>query len=255
MIECRGITQVYSQDFWQKKRRRVLSGLSFSLRRGETYALCGMSGAGKSTVGRVLLGLLPVEEGDILYDGCFLRDILRSSEKRKAFRCQNQILFQNPQAALYGDFPARRLLEEPYRVHGARLGAVDWNQILASLRRVSLDEEILDRYPAQLSGGQLQRLFLARILLLRPSFLVLDEPTAMLDPTAQEEVMRLLKELQQAEGLTYLFISHHLGLVRYLADMVGVLKDGAIIEEGPAREILSHPQTPFVQNFVRQFSQ
>ena len=254
MIECHNVTQEYSRGFWQKKRRRVLSGLSLSLRRGETYALCGMSGAGKSTVGRVLLGLLPVTEGDILYDGRLLWDMLRSPVERKAFRCQNQILFQNPQAALYGDFPVRRLLEEPYRVHASRLGAIDWDRILASLRRVRLDEEILDRYPAQLSGGQLQRLFLARILLLRPAFLVLDEPTAMLDPTAQEDVMRLLKELQQAEGLTYLFISHHLGLVRYLADTVGVLREGAIIEEGPAKELLAHPRTPFVQDFVRQFS-
>lgn len=254
MIECRSVTQEYSRGFWQKKRRRVLSNLSFSLRRGETYALCGMSGAGKSTVGRVMLGLLPVTAGDVLYEGRFLREMLRSPEERKAFRCANQILFQNPQAALYGDFPVRRLLEEPYRVHAARLGAIDWDQILTFLRRVRLDEEILDRYSAQLSGGQLQRLFLARILLLRPSFLVLDEPTAMLDPTAQEEVIRLLKDLQQAQGLTYLFISHHLGLVRYLADTVGVLKDGAIIEEGPADDILTHPKTPFVQDFVRQFS-
>ncbi|MGP1584911.1 MAG: ABC transporter ATP-binding protein [Schwartzia sp. (in: firmicutes)] len=254
MIECHHVTQEYSRGFWQKKRHRVLSDLSFSLRRGETYALCGMSGAGKSTVGRVLLGLLPVTSGDVLYDGRSLREMLRSPAERKAFRCENQMLFQNPQAALYGDFPVRRLLEEPYRIHAARLGAVDWDHILASLRRVRLDEEILDRYPAQLSGGQLQRLFLARILLLQPSFLVLDEPTAMLDPTAQEDVMRLLKELQQTEGLTYLFISHHLGLVRYLADTVGVLKDGGIIEEGSAKDILAHPKTPFVRDFVRQFS-
>ena len=255
MIECRNIVKEYRRGFWQRKAERVLSGISLSLHDGETYAVCGLSGSGKSTLGRVLLGLIPATGGEIFYDGKELQEILRVPSERKEFRRRHQILFQDPQGSLYPDFPIRRLMKEPYRVHRSDLGAPDWIRIDECLRRVGLDGEILDRYPAQLSGGQIQRVCLARLLLLRPSFLVLDEPTAMLDPTAQEEILRLLKELQKAEGLTYFFVSHDLDLVRYMADTVGILHEGVIIEEGPAKEILSQPRTSFVQKFVRQFSQ
>ena len=180
---------------------------------------------------------------------------MRVPSERKEFRRRHQILFQDPQGSLYPDFPIRRLMEEPYRVHRSDLGAPDWTRIDECLRRVGRDGEILDRYPAQLSGGQLQRVCLARLLLLRPSFLVLDEPTAMLDPTAQEEILRLLKELQREEGLTYFFVSHDLDLVRYMADTVGILHEGVIIEEGAAKTVLSHPRTAFTQKLVQQFSQ
>ena len=255
MIECRDIVKEYRRGFWQKKADRVLSGISLSLHDGETYAVCGLSGSGKSTLGRVLLGLLQATSGEIFYDGKALREILRVPSDRKAFRRRHQILFQDPQGSLFPDFSIRRLMEEPYRVHRSDLGAPDWTWIDECLRRVRLDGEILDRYPAQLSGGQLQRVCLARLLLLRPSFLVLDEPTAMLDPTAQEEILRLLKELQKAERLTYFFVSHDLDLVRYMADIVGMLHEGVIVEEGPAKELLANPRTPFAQEFVRQFSQ
>ncbi|MFC2337527.1 MAG: ABC transporter ATP-binding protein [Negativicutes bacterium] len=255
MIECRNIVKEYWRGFWQRKAERVLSGISLSLHDGETYAVCGLSGSGKSTLGRVLLGLIPATGGEIFYDGKELQEILRVPSERKEFRRRHQILFQDPQGSLYPDFPIRRLMEEPYRVHRSDLGAPDWTRIDECLRRVGLDGEILDRYPAQLSGGQLQRVCLARLLLLRPSFLVLDEPTAMLDPTAQEEILRLLKELQRAEGLTYFFVSHDLDLVRYMADTVGILHEGVIIEEGAAKTVLSHPRTAFTQELVQQFSQ
>lgn len=255
MIECRNIVKEYRRGFWQRKAERVLSGISLSLHDGETYAVCGLSGSGKSTLGRVLLGLIPATGGEIFYDGKELQEILRVPSERKEFRRRHQILFQDPQGSLYPDFPIRRLMEEPYRVHRSDLGAPDWTRIDECLRRVGLDGEILDRYPAQLSGGQLQRVCLARLLLLRPSFLVLDEPTAMLDPTAQEEILRLLKELQKAEGLTYFFVSHDLDLVRYMADTVGILHKGVIIEEGAAKTVLSHPRTAFTQKLVQQFSQ
>lgn len=255
MIECRNIVKEYRRGFWQRKAERVLSGISLSLRDGETYAVCGLSGSGKSTLGRVLLGLIPATGGEIFYGGKALREILRVPAERKAFRRRHQILFQDPQGSLYPDFSIRRLMEEPYRVHRDDLGAPDWTWIDECLRRVRLNREILDRYPAQLSGGQLQRVCLARLLILRPSFLVLDEPTAMLDPTAQEEILRLLKELQRAEGLTYFFVSHDLDLVRYMADTVGILHEGVIIEEGAAKTVLSHPRTAFTQKLVQQFFQ
>ena len=255
MIECRNIVKEYRRGFWQRKAERVLSGISLSLREGKTYAVCGLSGSGKSTLGRVLLGLIPATGGEIFYGGKALREILRVPAERKAFRRRHQILFQDPQGSLYPDFSIRRLMEEPYRIYRGDLGAPDWTWIDECLRRIRLDREILDRYPAQLSGGQLQRVCLARLLILRPSFLVLDEPTAMLDPTAQEEILRLLKELQRAEGLTYFFVTHDLDLVRYMADTVGILHEGVIIEEGAAKTVLSHPRTAFTQKLVQQFSQ
>lgn len=255
MIECQEVVKEYSRGLWRKKRKRVLDGVSLTIRPGETYALCGMSGSGKSTLGRVMLGLIPATGGHVCYDGKELSTILRSREEAKMFRCRNQILFQNPQAALYPDFTIRRLLEEPYHIHAASLGALDWDWIYECLRRVRLDGEILDRYPAQLSGGQLQRVSLARLLFLRPSFIVLDEPTTMLDPTAQEEIILLLKELQRTEHLTYLYISHQLDIVRYMADTVGVLHEGKIVAQGTVADILNHPRHPFVQAFVKEFDQ
>ena len=248
MVSVANIKKTYNNKI-------VIEDLSLSVKAGDLAVIVGPSGCGKSTLGRVLLGLIPATGGEISYGGKALREILRDPAARKAFRRRHQILFQDPQGSLYPDFSIRRLMEEPYRIYRGDLGAPDWTWIDECLRRVRLDGEILDRYPAQLSGGQLQRVCLARLLILRPSFLVLDEPSAMLDPTAQEEILRLLKELQRAEGLTYFFVSHDLDLVRYMADTVGILHEGVIIEEGAAKTVLSHPRTAFTQKLVRQFSQ
>ena len=163
------------------------------------------------------------------------------------------MIFQNPQASLYENFPIRRLLEEPYRIHAAAMGAPDWAWIKACLEKVSLASDILDRYPAELSGGQLQRLSIARVLTMQPSFVVLDEPTAMLDPTVQVQIMRLLKDLQREEHLTYLFISHDLDLVRFLADDVGIMCRGRMVEQGRADEVLSAPREEFTREFIAAF--
>ena len=182
-----------------------------------------------------------------------LADRLRTRAAEQEFRRHNQMIFQNPQASLYENFPIRRLLEEPYRIHAAAMGAPDWARILACLEKVGLGADLLDRYPAELSGGQLQRLSIARVLTMQPSFIVLDEPTAMLDPTVQVQIMHLLKDLQRKERLTYLFISHDLDLVRFLADDVGIMCRGRMVEQGRADEVLSAPREEFTREFIAAF--
>ena len=253
MVRCEGIVKVFHSGFFSQQRYLALQGVSLAMQAGRTYALCGLSGSGKSTLGRILLGLVLPSAGEVFYDDASLTELIGSRSQEKAFRRRHQILFQNPQATLYENFTIRQLMEEPYRIHRQSMGEPDWDWIETCLRKVRLPMDILPRYPGQLSGGQLQRVCLARVLTMQPDFLVLDEPTAMLDPTVQVQVVCLLKELQQTERLTYFFISHDLDLVRYLADDVGIIHQGKILEQGPASRVLAEPQEAFTRQFIQGF--
>ncbi|EJP28419.1 ABC transporter, ATP-binding protein [Selenomonas sp. FOBRC9] len=253
MMRCEHVGKVFRSGFMGGGAVTALEDVSFSVAEGTTYALCGLSGAGKSTLGRIVLGLVPATSGAVYYGDTPLADRLRTRAAEREFRRHNQMIFQNPQASLYENFPIRRLLEEPYRIHAAAMGAPDWARILACLEKVGLGADLLDRYPAELSGGQLQRLSIARVLTMQPSFIVLDEPTAMLDPTVQVQIMHLLKDLQRKERLTYLFISHDLDLVRFLADDVGIMCRGRMVEQGRADEVLSAPREEFTREFIAAF--
>jgi ABC-type glutathione transport system ATPase component len=253
MIKCQAVTKNFYSGFFKKRCHPVLQAISLTIAEGHTYALCGASGSGKSTLGRILLGLVAPSAGNVFYDDVSIQHWMTSRRKEKDFRQRNQIVFQNPQATLYPDFTIRQLLEEPYRIHSYLLGAPDWDWIEVCLKKVKLSLDLLNRYPEQLSGGQLQRVCIARSLLMRPSFLVLDEPTAMLDPTVQMQLICLLKELQQTEKLTYLFISHDLNLARYMADEAGFIYQGRLVEQGPAELVLQQPQITFTRQFIRAF--
>lgn len=253
MMRCEHIGKVFRSGFMGGGAVTALEDVSLTVAEGTTYALCGLSGSGKSTLGRIVLGLIPATSGDVYYGETKLAEHLATRAAEQAFRRQNQMIFQNPQASLYENFPMRRLMEEPYRIHAAAMGAPDEGRIFACLEKVGLSPDILGRYPAELSGGQLQRLCIARVLTMHPSFIVLDEPTAMLDPTVQVQIMRLLKDLQREEHLTYLFISHDLDLVRFLADDVGIMCRGRMVEQGRADEVLSAPREEFTREFIAAF--
>jgi microcin C transport system ATP-binding protein len=224
---------------------KAIDGVSVIVREGETVGIVGESGSGKTTLGLALLRLLD-SEGRIVYDGAQL-DAL-SSARMRPLRRQLQIVFQDPFSSLSPRLSVAQIVEEGLTVH--RIGGTPAERralIDGVLREVGLDPESADRYPHEFSGGQRQRIAIARALVLKPRFIVLDEPTSALDMSVQAQIVELLRDLQQRHRLAYLFISHDLRVVRALASQVIVLKDGKVMEAGPAKRIFEAPQDPYTK--------
>lgn len=220
--------------------------VSLTVRRGETLALVGESGCGKSTVGRLLLGLLQPTSGRALLGGLDLARL--PAAQLRGLRRHAQMIFQDPAAALNPRRTIRQALEEPFEIHEAALGPGERDRRIQALRlRVGLGEAHLDRLPGQLSGGQRQRVVIARALALEPAFLFADEPVASLDVSVRAQVLNLLVELQREHNLGYLLVSHDLQVVRHLAHEVAVLYLGRIVERGSAPLFFQQPRHPYSQ--------
>jgi ABC-type oligopeptide transport system ATPase subunit len=234
--------------FGPKRAKVAVDGVSFDIARGKTLALVGESGSGKSTVGLMLLGLLAVTSGEIQFKGRDLTTI--SGAERQALRRQLQVVFQDPYASLNARMTVRETLTEGMMVH--RMGnKADWEaRARQLLGQVGLPEGALDRYPHEFSGGQRQRVAIARALSVDPEFIVLDEPTSALDVSVQSQVLNLLRRLQRERNLTFLFITHNLGVVEYLADEVCVMEMGKIVERGPVDDIFDRPRMPYTQRLL-----
>lgn len=227
---------------------KAVNGVSFTIRKGETLALVGESGCGKSTVARLLVGLYQPTRGEILFDGQSLTR-LQTREGRQ-LRRRLQMIFQDPYASLNPRWRVGRIIAEPLKVHGVRDRAEIEARVDALLEQVGLSPSDRDRYPHQFSGGQRQRISIARALAVRPEFLVCDEPTSALDVSVQAQVLNLMKRLQKELGLTYLFISHNLAVVHHMADRIAVMYLGRVVELAPRNALFERPQHPYTRMLI-----
>jgi oligopeptide/dipeptide ABC transporter ATP-binding protein len=231
--------------FRQKSTVKALNGVSLSLNRGEVFGLVGESGCGKTTLGRAIVGLSPVTAGNIFFNG---RPITRLTEKQARRRARHiQLIFQDPHASLHPRKTVCNLVGIGLKLHGLAKGYAVDEQVLAILQRVGFNAEHLYRYAHEFSGGQRQRIALARALILHPELLILDEPTSALDVSVQAQILNLLKELQRDFHLTYLFISHDLGVVRYMSNRIGVMYLGHIVELGATANVFLYPEHPYTR--------
>jgi ABC-type glutathione transport system ATPase component len=245
LVEARNLTKVYGRG---AQLRRVVDDVSFHIAPGETLGLVGESGSGKSTVARMLLRLVEPSAGEVYFEGQPLPPA--SSSALRALRRSMQIVFQDPYAALNPRMTIHNILAEPFAIHREPPPQGLSVRLRELLNSVGLDESALPRYPHEFSGGQRQRINIARALALRPKFLVLDEPVSALDVSVGAQVINLLRDLQRTLGLTYLFISHSMPLVRYLCDRVAVMQRGRLVEIGICQQVCEAPRSVYTQQLI-----
>lgn len=224
---------------------KAIDGVNFSIKEGETLGLVGESGCGKTTVGRTILRLIEPSSGEIIFNGenimCCKRQEMRS------LRQEMQIVFQDPYSSLNPRMLVKDIIAEPLLVNGLKNGPELEKKIESLLIAVGLNPSSMYRYPHEFSGGQRQRICIARALALKPKFIVLDEPTSALDVSVQSQILNMLKDLQKEFGLTYLFISHNLIVVKYLSNRVAVMYLGKIVEQAKTEDLFKNPLHPYTQ--------
>ena len=224
------------------KQARVIRGVSFDLAAGETLSLVGESGSGKTTIGRAILGLAPVTGGAITFRGETISNISR--KLRRTLATDIQVVFQDPYSSLNPSMTIESILVEPLQAAGVEGGSARVRELLDA---VGLPKDAVSRYPREFSGGQRQRVAIARALAMDPAVIVCDEPTSALDVTTQARVLTLFKELQEATGVAYLFISHDLGVVNDISDRIAVLYRGEIVEIGEAQQVALAPRHDYTR--------
>lgn len=246
LAEGRGLTKTFpAKGQGRKAVLHAVTQVDLAVYEGETLALVGESGCGKSTLGRLLLGLLPPTQGQAFFDGQDLAAL--SPWDLRALRRQMQMVFQDTAASLNPRLDILGILSEPLRIHQLCPRGDFPARCAALLDQVGLPRDLLGRYPHELSGGQRQRVGIARALALSPRLVVCDEPVSALDVSVQAQVLNLLADLQAARGLTYVFISHDLGVVRHSADRVCVMFLGRVCEVGPTKDLFTAPRHPYTK--------
>jgi peptide/nickel transport system ATP-binding protein len=256
LVEISNLTKIYSQSesalggtSRSRNEVRAVDDVSLDIHAGETLGLVGESGSGKSTLGRLILRLIEPTSGSIRFEG---RDLLAASPgEMRRLRRDMQIIFQDPFASLDPRFRVEDIIAEPLLIHGSETAKGGIRaRVVELLRAVGLDESILQRFPHEFSGGQRQRIGIARALALRPKFIVADEPVSALDVSVGAQIVNLLAQLQRDFGLTYLFISHSMPVVRYLSTRIAVMYRGKIVEIGSTDQITERPQHPYTRSLI-----
>ncbi|TDL45492.1 ABC transporter ATP-binding protein [Microbacterium oleivorans] len=247
IVEVEGLTKLYNVR-GQKEDFAAVKDVSFSIPRGETVAIVGESGSGKTTTARMLLKVVDPTEGVIRYDGTDVASL--KGRQLREFRQKVQPIFQDPYSSLNPMFTIERIVQEPLDFYNRGSAKDRTARVRKLLDDVALPASMLRRYPSELSGGQRQRVAIARALALSPELIVCDEPVSALDVLVQDQILTLLRDLQTEYGLSYLFISHDLAVVRLISDYVCVMKDGALVEAASSEEIFTNPRDPYTRNLL-----
>jgi len=232
---------------------KAVDGVSLEIAPGETLGLVGESGCGKSTLGKLVLGLTSIDSGEILYRGTDLARL--SARQMRPYRRQIQMIFQDPFSSLNPRMTIGETLAEPLSIHKLCAATAREDRISQLLSQVGLDAKAAHRYPHEFSGGQRQRISIARALAVEPELIIADEPVSALDLSVQAQILNLLRELQQAHNLSFLFIAHDLAVVEHVSDRVAVMYLGKIVEVAPADELYRQPQHPYTEALLRSIPQ
>jgi peptide/nickel transport system ATP-binding protein len=257
LVEVRNLTKVFDlfesafgnlQGGNKRGEVRAVDDVSLDIQQGETLGLVGESGSGKSTFGRLILRLIEPTSGSVVFDGA---DVLKtSSSELRRLRRNMQIIFQDPFGSLDPRFRVEDVLAEPLIIHENLSREARRQRVAELLCAVGMDQSAMSRYPHEFSGGQRQRIGIARALALRPKFIVADEPVSALDVSVGAQIVNLLQSLQREFGLTYLFISHSMPVVRYLSTRIAVMYRGKIVEMGTTEKITEHPQSDYTKSLL-----
>lgn len=248
LLEIKNLKQYFNVG--KKNEVRAVDDITFDIYKGETLGLVGESGCGKSTTGRSIIRLYDATGGEVIYDGVDVHT-KKSKTELKAFNRKMQMIFQDPYASLNPRMKVLDIIAEGLDIHGLVKNAKERTErVHELLETVGLNREHANRYPHEFSGGQRQRLGIARALAVEPEFIIADEPISALDVSIQAQVVNLLKELQEEKGLTYLFIAHDLSMVKYISDRIGVMYFGKLVEIGPAEVLYTAPLHPYTQSLL-----
>ncbi|MCD8363406.1 MAG: ABC transporter ATP-binding protein [Lachnospiraceae bacterium] len=246
LVQVKNLKKYYPVGGMGKKKvAKALDGVSFDIYAGETLGLVGESGCGKTTVGRAILRLISVTEGEIWFED---QNITNYSEKQmRPLRSQMQIIFQDPYGCLDPRKTVYDLIAAPLKLHGLKDREALRSRVLELMEEVGLRADYIDRYPHEFSGGQRQRIGIARAIAINPRLIVCDEPVSALDVSVQAQVINLIRKLQKEHGLTYLFISHDLRVIKHLCDRIVVMYLGTIVESGKKEDIYRTPAHPYTK--------
>ncbi|MFF2752246.1 ABC transporter ATP-binding protein [Psychrobacillus sp. NPDC058041] len=248
LLEIKNLKQYFNQG--KPNEVRAVDDVSFDIYRGETLGLVGESGCGKSTTGRSIIRLYDATDGEVIYDGVNVHD-KKSKKDLKVFNRKMQMIFQDPYASLNPRMKVLDIIAEGLDIHGLVKNPKERKEkVVELLETVGLNREHADRYAHEFSGGQRQRLGIARALAVNPEFIIADEPISALDVSIQAQVVNLLKELQKEKGLTYLFIAHDLSMVKYISDRIGVMYFGKLVELASAEDLYKNPLHPYTQSLL-----
>ncbi|WP_391120497.1 ABC transporter ATP-binding protein [Psychrobacillus sp. L3] len=248
LLEIKNLKQYFNQG--KPNEVRAVDDVSFDIYRGETLGIVGESGCGKSTTGRSIIRLYDATDGEVIYDGVNVHD-KKSKKDLKIFNRKMQMIFQDPYASLNPRMKVLDIIAEGLDIHGLVKNPKERKErVVELLETVGLNREHADRYAHEFSGGQRQRLGIARALAVNPEFIIADEPISALDVSIQAQVVNLLKELQKEKGLTYLFIAHDLSMVKYISDRIGVMYFGKLVELAPADDLYNNPLHPYTQSLL-----